>query len=152
MLGHTVCLCGRAGGRGRLNTPLTCCDFNPRCQAWHIGQTWAGGHFCKAAGLLLKYLLCVHIVTTRIATVCISIGNVYILHALKYYNVVLALLHLYTMRGAVTPGGMCSGREELRDHVHSALRACKRRVRQKNLVSRESVDVSNNFIKSAACQ
>lgn len=42
--------------------------------------------------------------------VCISAGNGCILHALKYYEVVFALLHLYIMRGAQTWGGMHFGR------------------------------------------
>lgn len=52
--------------------------------------------------------------------VCISAVNGSILHALKYYNVVVALLRLYIMRGALTWGGTHSGREEVSDHFYSA--------------------------------
>lgn len=52
--------------------------------------------------------------------VCISAGNGCILHALKYYNVGFALLDLYIMRGALTWGGIHSGREEVSDHFYGA--------------------------------
>lgn len=52
--------------------------------------------------------------------VCISAGNGCILHALKYYNVGFALLDLYSMRGALTWGGIHSGREEVSDHFYGA--------------------------------
>lgn len=92
-----------------------------------------GEHFCKPAGLLLKCFLDVYIAIPRTATVCISVGDVCIWQAVKYYNVVLALLHLHVMRGAVSQGRMCSGGEELREHVRG-VRACKSRMRQKDLV------------------
>lgn len=141
---HGVSLWQR-GWQRRLHTPLTCWHFSPRCARHDHGgwleQEVISATTCRTTNISEPPVGCLH---------CHPKVDVYILHALKY-NIVHALLHLYVIRGAVTRGRIFSGREELRVHVHS-VRACKSRVRQKNLSGRESVDLGNNFFKSAACQ